>query len=511
MEKNAIVGIDLGSTNVKTVIFDQDLNILAHAEREIAMLHPRPGWTEYDPGMWWDYVRDTSRQALRESGLVPGAVAGIGVSSLGCCTVPLDRHGQHLYNAIPWSDQRAMAEVEHLEKCCRDDIYAACGNIPTVLSATPHLMWLKTHEPDIYRRMYRYTEAAGFLVQKLTGLFLLDYSSASALDYGFNTATLRHDASLISKMGLDVDKYPVPHDSRRTAGRLTEKAAGETGFEAGTAVYLGGLDIVTAAVAAGVISPGQVFCSMGSASNLMIVGDREARSPHLTSLLHPMDPQKRLLFGSQPATGFSFQWLSQQLCAQERGEAERDDSGISVFEVMTRKASQVPPGSGGLIFLPFLFGKFHPVFNPAATGVFFGLTATTTRDQMIRAVMEGCTYNMHETIESARALGIQLDEIFVSGGPAQSDLWCQIIADITRATVRTLRTSAASPLGNAILAGLGEGVWDGYETIRQKLVQTRKTYAPDPGCHDRYRECFDLYRQLDRDLQSAYAKHDANA
>ena len=506
MQKQAIVGIDIGSTNIKTVVYDAELNMLAQAVKEIAMLHPRPGWTEYDPALWWEYVKDTSQRALREAGIVPGAVAGIGVSSLGCCTVPLDGRGHHLYHAIPWSDQRATAEVEYLERCCRDEIYAACGNIPTVLSATPHLMWLKKHEPDIYHRMHKYTEASGFIVQKLTGQFLLDYSMASALDYGFDTTRLEYDASLIEKMHLDIEKYPVPHDNRMAAGLLTEKAAQATGFVAGTPVYLGGLDIVTATVAVGAVSPGQGFCSMGSASNLMIVADSGVKSPYLTSLLHPMNPAMRLLFGSQPAIGFSFQWFSQQLCCQERQEAALLGPGTSVFEVMTRKASSVPPGSGGLVYLPYLFGKFHPVFNPAATGVFFGITATTTREEMMRAVMEGCTYNLHETIESARALGIQLDEIVASGGPAQSDLWCQIIADVTQAKVKTLHTSEASPLGNAIIAGLGEGVWDSYETVLGKLAKSHKCYSPNPNHHVRYRNLFGLYRQLYQDLQSAYAK-----
>ncbi len=506
MGKNILIGIDIGSTNIKTVIFDENLNILANEANEIDIIYPRPGWTEYDPAKWWLYVMETMERALKKANINPESVAGIGVSSLGCTSVPLDVEGNHLYNAIPWHDHRAGKEVAFLEEECSDDIYQACGNIPTVLSSTPHIMWLKNHEPDVYSKMHKYTEASGFIVQKLTGEFVLDYSMASALDFGLDTNKLVYDENLIKKMGLDMDKYPGLHDNRKQVGGLSVKAAKETGLVEGIPVYLGGLDIVTATVAVGAVKPGQGFYSMGSASNMMIVAEKEAKSPHLTSLVHVINPENKLFFGSQATIGFSLKWFSEQFCQQEKQAAELLDQEINVFEIMSQKAAKVSPGSGGIIFLPYLFGKFHPVFNPDATGVFFGITATTTKAQMIRAVMEGCTYNMYETIKSAEAIGINLDEIITSGGPAQSDLWCQIIADVTGKTIKTLETSEATPLGNAIIAGLGENLWDSYDAVIKKNINFKKIYKPKSSNSSVYGELFELYKQLDNDLQPGFGK-----
>ena len=185
--KNVLIGIDIGSTNIKTVIFDENFNILANVSEEIDIIFPKPGWTEYDPGEWWKKVKVTLKKGMAAAKIDPKKVLGIGISSLGCCAVPMDKNGSHLYNAIPWSDQRTVKEVEFLEKNCGDLIYSASGNIPTRLSATPHLMWIKNNEPGVYKKTYKYTEASGFIAAKFTGKPVLDYSMASGLDFGFNS------------------------------------------------------------------------------------------------------------------------------------------------------------------------------------------------------------------------------------------------------------------------------------------------------------------------------------
>ena len=507
MKKNILIGIDVGSTNIKSVIFDQNLNILANESNEVEIHFPKPGWTEYNPGDWWNHVQNTLRRALEKTRVNPSAVAGIGVSSLGCCTVPLDKNGNHLYNAIPWSDHRAGEEVAFLEKNCRDRIFEACGNIPTVLSATPHLMWLKKHEPHVYSRIYKYTEASGYIVQKLTGKFVLDYSIASALDYGFHIHTLDYDRDLIEAMGLDVDKYADLHENRIPVAGLSNKAAEETGLLSGTPVYLGGLDIVTGALAGGAVKFGQGFYSMGSASNMMIVADRKHQSQYMTSVIHVTDPDFKFLFGSQATIGFSLKWFGDQFGIQEKFAANILGNSINNFEIMTAEALKTDPGAGGVLFFPYLFGKFHPVFNPHASGLFFGITTATTKSQIIRSIMEGCTFNMYETIKSASNIGITLDEIIASGGPTNSELWCQIIADVTNTKVITINTPEATPLGNAILVGVGEGLFEGFEQVVDQFIKREKVYQPDAGRHELYEEFFTLYDKIYQSLIPRFKDH----
>ena len=496
MKKDILVGIDIGSSNIKTVFFNDRMDIVANESNEIEIIFPKPGWSEYNPNEWWKNVRETLRRALANSSVAPERILGIGVSSLGCCAVPLDESGNALYNAIPWSDQRAEKEVKFLVKNCRDGIFDACGNMPSRLSATPHLLWIKNSEPDIYRKIYKYTEASGYITQKLTGSFVLDHSMASGLDYGFDTKTLDYNEELIEAMGLDMDKYPVLIKNTDRAGTVTEKAAGETGLIQGTPVFLAGLDIVSAAISGGAIEPGQGYYSMGSASNMMLITRVNEGTPNLSSLLHIVDPDIRCFFGSQGSVGYSLKWFRDQFGGPEKSASSVLEGSLDPFEILTAEAAKTRPGAGGLLYLPFLFGKFHPAFNEHAQGVLFGMNATTTKPQVIRALMEGCTYNMYETIKESQKIGIDLQEILTSGGPSRSPLWCQIIADVTNCKVVTIDTPEASPMGNALLVGVAVGFYESFRDTIARFVKKDREYIPSEQDHGLYEDLFSVYNSV---------------
>ncbi len=225
MEKDLLMGIDVGSSNIKSVLFDKHCNVLANESDGIEIILPKPGWAEYDPNQWWEHVKATLKRCLLKTNVDPKRIAGIGVSSLGCCVVPLDREGNLVYNAIPWSDLRAFEEVAFLEKKCRQLIFEKSGNIPTGLSATPHLMWLKNKMPQVYKKIYKYLEASGFIVQRLTGAYTLDYSMASALDYGTDVKEFGYSEQLIDLMGLDIEKYAKLHRNTDIAGNVLKEVA----------------------------------------------------------------------------------------------------------------------------------------------------------------------------------------------------------------------------------------------------------------------------------------------
>jgi xylulokinase len=364
------------------------------------------------------------------------------------------------------------------------------------LSATPHLLWIKNNEPDIYRRIFKYTEASGYVVQKLTGRFVLDYSMASGLDYGFDTRTLDYNDDLIAAMNLDRGKYPELCKNTEAVGVVSKQAAAETGLLSGTPVFLAGLDIVSAAIAGGAIKPGQGYYSMGSASNMMLVSEAREGTPNLSSLLHILDPDTKCYFGSQGSVGFSLKWFRDQFGGPERYAAASLDGGLNPFEIMTAEAQKTGPGAGGLVYLPFLFGKFHPTFNEHAQGVFFGINATTSKGQLIRSIMEGCTYNMYETIKESRKIGIDVKEILTSGGPSRSDLWCQIIADVTNRRVVTINTPEASPMGNALLVGVAAGVFPSFQDAVDRFVRRDRTFEPSEKNHSLYEELYGLYNRI---------------
>jgi xylulokinase len=500
--KSYLIGIDIGSSNVKTVVFDDKCEVLASETQEYTTIVPKPGWTEYSPDEWWDCAKNTLKQAIKKSKIDTGKIAGIGVSSLGCCPVPMDKNGKVIYNGIPWSDQRAQAETKFLIENCSEEIYSACKNTPTTLNAIPHMMWIKNEEPEIYNKIHKFSEPSGFLVQRLTGEFTLDYSFASSLDFGFDLSTLNWDKELIEKMGLDIDKYPRLHSNSEAAGTVTLKAAEETGLVAGIPVFSGGPDFTPGALAAGVLHSGQAYCSMGSGANVIVLTeDQEVGSPYLISIIHAKGPQLRMLDGVQGSIGYSLRWFRDQFI----GENMIKD-GKNAFEVMSSEAAKTEPGAGGVIYLPYLFGKFHPVLNPHARAVFLGMNGMTTRAQMIRAVMEGCCYDMYESLKISLDLGLNIDEIIVTGGPSKSDLWCQIMSDVTNKRISVVNAPEAAPFGDAILAGVGTGVFKGFEDVSEKYISKEKLYEPVYKNHLFYKEIFEIYQSTYSCLTDQFKK-----
>ena len=506
MVKNILVGIDVGSTNVKTVLFNKECQVLASETQEYTTLIPKPGWTEYQPDEWWDCVKNTLNRAIAHAHVNPKEIAGIGLSSLGCCPVPMDDKGNVVYNGIPWSDQRAQDEVNFLIDKCKDIIYKACKNVPTTMNAIPHLMWIKNHEPQIYERIYKYSEPSGFLGAKLTGEIALDYSFASSLDFGFDVKTLDWDPKLIKAMGLDPEKYPRLHKNTESLGTVTERAAKETGVVTGIPVFAGGPDFTPGAVAAGALHAGQGFYSMGSGANMIVLTDnQEVASPYLISIFHAKGPELRMLDGVQGSIGYSIRWFRDQLGGLEMEAAAHLKSGINAFDILTTEGLATSPGAGGIIYLPYLFGKFHPVLNPNAKGVFFGIAPTTTRPQFVRAIMEGCAYDMYQSLSSSLNLGLNVEEIIATGGPSKSSLWCQIMADVTGRRIVTVTAPEASPFGDAVIAGVGTGIFKSLEAAAERAIRIDRVYEPNEKNHALYQELFRIYEEV---YDALYEKFD---
>ncbi len=504
MEKDVLIGIDIGSSNVKTVVFNRAFDILASETQEYETIIPQPGWSEYRPDEWWECVKATLGRALQKGDVSPERIAGIGLSSLGCCPVPMDETGAVVYNGIPWSDQRAQDEVRFLTNNCKEMIFAKCKNAPTTLNATTHLMWIKNHCPDVYGEIHKYTEPSGFLGQRFTGQYTMDYGFASSLDFGFDTETLDWDDDLISAMGLDKAIFPKLHPNNEPLGAVTAKAAAETGVPEGVPVFAGGADLLAAALAAGAIHAGQGFYSMGSGANMMAITDnQEIASPHLISFFHPIGPQLRILDGVQGSIGYSLRWFRDQLGRDLQAAADKS-ADLDAFELLTEEGMKSKPGAGGVVYLPHLFGKFHPVLNPAAKGVFFGISPGTSQADLIRAVMEGCAYAAYQSLKNILDLGVTVDEIIVTGGPSKSPLWCQIMADVFGRKLVTINAPEASPFGNAILAGVGVGMFSSFDEVAQRADHVDKSYEPNAGLAPMYMDMFGLYEQTYQSLLGSF-------
>ncbi|MGA2478988.1 MAG: FGGY family carbohydrate kinase [Spirochaetia bacterium] len=494
MKKDLLIGIDLGSSNVKTLLIDDQGRTLGLQTEEYPTLFPQPGWIEYDPNDWWNAVKNTLKRVIADAKVDAKRVAGVGVSGLGCCAVPMDEKGALLYNALPWSDLRAQKEADFLMKNCGEEIKRACGLTPTALNTIPHLIWLKNERPDIYRKLYKFTESSGFIIQRLTGEFILDLASASFVEYGINLKTLDYDKGLIKAMQLDFEKFPRLLPNCKAAGGITRQASAETGLEEGTPVACGGNDLPAGAVGSGALHPGQAFYYSGTGSNATVLTDKLfTTSPDMLHCLCTHDPRVKMIDGVQGSVGYSLRWFRDTLGGAEHAAAQTLGNGVSSFDMMDLEAGRTSPGSGGLLFLPFLFGHFNPVLNPLATGVFFGISPTTTRATMIRAIIEGCVFNAYESYRHIEDMGIDYKEIIFVGGPSSSPVWCQALADTTNRKVITVSSSEPSTFGDAITAGVAAGVFSGFEDIVGRTVKQKKQYMPDDRRHTMYSALYGVY------------------
>jgi xylulokinase len=506
MKKSIMLGIDIGSSSVKALLIDSDFNVIAMADRKNPVLIPRPGWSEYVPEVWWDYVRQDITECLELANIRAEQISSVGISGCGCCMVPLDAEGRSVYNSIPWTDQRADGEVRFLEQNCRELIFAKCGNIPNMLSPIPHLMWLKNNEKSIYDKTFKYTEASGYIGLKFTGNFTLDYSMASALDYGMDTGSLKFDEGLIKAMGLDISKFPGLHANTESIGNINAKASEETGLLQGTPVFIAGLDIFAATIAAGATSAGQGFYSTGSAGNMIVISNKKISSPSVTNAISITDSSLSYTFGSQGSLGYSFDWFVENFCELEVKASEMLNKAVKAYQIVDLEIAKSKPGAGGLLYMPYLFGKFHPDFNPDAQGVFFGIGPTTTKTDMLRAVMEGAVFNMYETIKVINGLGVKLDEIITSGGPSKSSIWCQIMSDITGTPIKSIDIPEATAIGSALLGGVGSGLFGSFDDVNKKYIKQAKFYEPDMANHQKYEKLFEIYNVVYKGSVAGFEK-----
>jgi len=507
MKKDIVIGIDAGSSNVKTVIFDRNYNVLASETQEYPTLVPKPGWTEYNPEDWWDCVKVTLQRGLKKTMVEPERVAGLGVSSLGCCPVPMNEEGEVVYNGIPWSDQRAQKEVDFLTRVLGERIFKTCKNFPTTMNCTPHLMWIKNNEPEIYKKIYKFSEPSGYLAQRFTGEFALDLSFASGTVFGFNMHNLDWDEELIKAMGLDKYIFPRLHKNNECIGYINKKAAKDTGLVEGIPVYSGGPDLAAGALAAGVLYSGQGFYSMGSGANLMTITDNiEVESRHLIGWFHEKGPELRMMDGVQGSIGYSLRWFRDQLGGLEQKSSALLNKNISDFQILDLEASRTKPGAGGIVYIPYLFGKFHPVLNPKAQAVFFGLSPNTTRSHLVRSVMEGCCFDMYENFKTLLTLELKPKEVIVTGGPSKSNVWCQALADISNTPFKTVIAPEAAPFGDAILAGVGSGLFKSFEDIVEDAVKVDRIFIPNEKNYGMYKDLFELYLNIYQSLIKNYDK-----
>lgn len=508
MAANLTLGIDIGTTNVKATILDTDTGkIVAHASREHPLFHPRPGWAEQDADNYWSAVTASIRACL-EQGAFAGAIRGVAMSGLVGVTIPVDQNGKPLRPAPIWMDARSERECAEIrERVGEDTINRNNGNRIAPWFIEPKALWIKNHEPHIFNATHKFVSPTGYCTLKMTGTFSINTGDAG-LFYPYDYRRKCWNEDVAAAIGIPIDKYPRIYRSHEVVGEVTRLAAAETGLNAGTPVVAGGTDISSAALGAGVTEAGQAYYSMGTGSNLGIMIPTEQDVDEFRILKWPHVLPGLTMFDAPMAfTGASLKWFRDQFGDYEWRLAER--IGQNVFDLFTAEAARIAPCADGLLYLPYLGNSLAPNWNSNACGNFFGVRPDTTRGHFIRALVEGVAFDLYSNVKIAQQAGVKLDRLILNGGPAKSRLWTQITANVVNLPLVIPDIGEAAPFGDAILAGVGAGIYPDPVTPVKAIVTIRETIEPDAGIHERYDEFFGLWSRVYENLRGSMDEHRA--
>ncbi|HTT70522.1 MAG TPA: xylulokinase [Anaeromyxobacteraceae bacterium] len=498
---DALLGIDVGTTALKVSLFLEDGRLLGSAGGHYPILSPAAGRAEQDPEAWWRALLDGCAALKAAHPTAFSRLAGIGICGQMHTQVYLDRAGTVLRPAITWMDQRASAIVLELEarREGRDLIFAESQNFATTTYTAPQVLWVKREEPALFARVSHILLAKDYLKYRLTGRLSTDPSDATGTLL-FNVVRGTWSEALLRYFDLSPTLFPEVWPSATIAGRVTGRAAAESGLKEGTPVANGSSDNSASALGAGIVRPGQAALISGTAGVITVCSERPLPDPARRTLCWSYClPGRFIALGIMQTAGESLNWFRRAFDPEAApGQLEEE-----VFREYDRLAESVPEGSEGLVFLPYLCGERTPHWDPLARGLFFGVGLQTKKAHFVRAVMEGVAMGFRQNVEAVESLGVRLGEIRAVGGGMRSPVWLSILARIVRRPIATVLAPDPGNLGNVLLCGKALGLYDSLEAQAARLAGAG-TALHFPEGSAAYERTYRLYAALYPVLRATY-------
>lgn len=488
---SCLVGLDISTTGAKALLIDGRGEVVASATTEYPLSTPRPLWAEQAPADWWEAACASLRNMMRLAGARGEEISAIGLSGQMHGLVLLDRAGKVLRPAILWNDQRTgpqCAEIAARMGGARE-LVALTGNVVLPGFTAPKLMWLRQNEPAVYAQIAHVLLPKDYVRFRLTGDRVTEVSDASGTSL-LDVSARQWSERMLDRLEIPRDWLPRIVESPEVTGCVSRLAAQETGLAEGTPVVGGGGDQAAQAVGSGIVEPGVISVTTGTSGVVFAHADDFVSEPEgrLHAFCHAI-PGKWHLMGVMLSAGGSFRWLRDQLGTPAQ-------SGVDAYERLTQEAIQAPAGSEGLLFLPYLTGERTPYPDPEARGAFVGLTARHSRGHLVRAVLEGVSYGLRDSLELIQGLGVPIRQVRISGGGARSPLWRQIQADIFGVELVQVNSTEGAAFGAALLAGVGAGLFRSVEDAVAQTVRVTDRVMPNPEHIRRYQQSYSLYRAL---------------
>lgn len=490
-----LMGIDLGTSGTKTVLFDREGTVVASSSAEYPLYQEKNGWVEQDPQDWWQAASDTIADVIERTGIDAGEIRGVGISGQMHGLVMLDAGGNILRRSIIWCDQRTAAEcAEITEKVGARRLIEITANPALTGFTASKILWVRNHEPELYARCAHILLPKDFIRYKLTGDFATEVSDASGMQL-LDVPGRCWSGEVLEKLEIDRALLPKVYESPEVTGVILEEAGKITRLKPGTPVVGGAGDNAAAAVGTGVVRDGKAFTTIGTSGVVFAHTDKPAIDPK--GRVHTFCcavPGAWHVMGVTQAAGLSLKWYKDNFCADEVQTA--CGLGVDPYYILDKQAARSPIGANRLLYLPYLMGERTPHLDPDCRGVFFGLSGMHTKYDLLRAVMEGVTYSQRDSVEILREMGVTTDEMLACGGGGSSAFWRQMLADTYNCPVKTVKSKEGPALGAAILAGVGAGLYSSVQAACDQMVQTNPEQAPVEENVPRYEAAYQVYRSL---------------
>ena len=494
MEKY-FLGIDIGTYESKGVVIDGACRVVAMHEERHGLENPRANYFEHDAqAVWWGDFCKITHALLEKTGLTNTDIAAVGASTLGADLVAVDKNCMPLRKAILYGiDARADREISALNEIYSpEEILAFNGRPLCSNDVPPKILWLKNNEPENYEKTYKFLTGSSFITAKLTGRYVID----RFLAYGAFTPLYDPKTGGIDARYCGVfcrpDQLAEVCDTTDIAGGVTKQAAMETGLLEGTPVIVGADDSAAEAISTGILEPGDMMAQFGSSMYLIGLCDRLIHDTRIWSGGFII-PGVYSVQGGTNNAGTLTRWYRDQIFPEALEKETR--TGINAYQTMLDGIDEIPPGSAGLITLPYFAGERTPVNDPQAKGVLFGLTLAHTRAHMYRSALEAVGYSLAWHMDIFRQNRVDIRTVYAVGGGTKAPVWMQIICDILGVELVTADVSIGASFGDAMMAAIGVGHFHSFADLRA-YIQPGRRYVPDMVKHAQYIPYCEKFRRL---------------
>lgn len=480
------LGIDISTTGAKALIIDDAGQVVSSATTSLSLSTPRPLWSEQHPDDWWQAVCSSISQALTGANLSGEDISAIGLTGQMHGLVLLDEAREVLRPAILWNDQRCGAECDEIRaRLGKERLIQITGNDALTGFTAPKIVWVQRHEHEVFARARHVLLPKDYIRFKLTDRLAMDKADGSGTML-FDLKSRDWSTEVLKALDIPVEWMPQTFEGPQVTGEVGSDAAAQTGLREGTPVVAGGGDQAAQSVGVGVVKPGIVALTLGTSGVVFAATESPLIEPEgrLHAFCHAL-PNRWHLMGVMLSAAGSLQWHHDALAPEMS------------FDALTNEASEVQPGSEGLLFLPYLTGERTPYPDPLARGAWVGLTVRHRRAHLTRAVLEGVAFGLKDSFTLIQSAGLgAINQVRISGGGAKSLLWRQILADVLGSELVTVNTTEGAAFGAAILAGVGVGRWPDVETACDQTVKVLGRVSPDDQNANLYARVYDNYRDL---------------